>query len=219
MRRVLGGGDRRGGVLGGVDERHDHAGGAGVEGLADEEGVVGLDPDHADGLPPASIAMQAGEHARVAEQPVLGVEADVVVAEPGEPLGGDGRVDDDPVADGSVSRARIWRAKSSTSCRGCASHGAVHRLALLSGCRRAWGRASARRRPRRTRRRRRRAADRLAAAAMLASSWSALDPPSSTDATTGLLSSQRSDSSARVMPASAAMAPRASMTANSSAFQ
>jgi hypothetical protein len=46
-----------------------------------------------------------------------------------------------------------------------------------------------------------------------------LDPPRSTDDTTGLLSSQRSDSSGRVMPASDAIAPRASMTANVSAFQ
>ncbi len=52
-----------------------------VEGLADEEGVVGTDPDHADRLTAGVDGHHAGEDALVVEQSVLGVEADVVVAE------------------------------------------------------------------------------------------------------------------------------------------
>ena len=81
--RVLASDDRAGGVLGGVDQRHDHAGRPGVERLADGERLVGFDPDHADGLAAGVDGLQAGEHALVADQPVLGVEADVVVAERG----------------------------------------------------------------------------------------------------------------------------------------
>ena len=48
QRRVRRGRDGRGGVVGGVDQRDDDAGRAGVEGLADAEWVVGADPDQPD---------------------------------------------------------------------------------------------------------------------------------------------------------------------------
>ena len=71
MRRVLGGGHGRGGVLGGVDERNDDADGAGVQCLADGGEVVGLHPDHPDGGVPGVDGHEPVEHARVAEQAVL----------------------------------------------------------------------------------------------------------------------------------------------------
>src|SRR4051794_19488930 len=74
-------------------------------GPADRSGAVGRHPHQADRGTGRVDGGEPGQHPGVAEQAVLGVQADVVVAEPGHPLGGGGRVEDHPVPDDGVPAA------------------------------------------------------------------------------------------------------------------
>ena len=144
------------------------------------------------------------QHARVAEQSVLRVESHVVVAEPGDALGGDGGVEDRPSSRspargrGACGRIR-WRSEVMI-CSAFSRGGWSRRSAVVGGHRA----AEAGSRPRRTRPRRRRAADPGGGGDV---GLQLLDLGSAeqhrVDAVA--VSSQRRDSSARPMPASSAM--------------